>query len=123
MNAANIAIAGRVLECWNKRDFSVIEELFPDCIYHSPVTGELKGEAYRKYFASLLNAFPDGRLTMKDQLGEDDKVAIRWSFTGTQKGQLMDLAPTDKQVTMTGISFASSVERSLRCGRSGTTWG
>ena len=101
----NTAILLRAFECWNKRDFSAIEELFPDCIYHSPATGELRGEAYRKFFASLLNAFPDGRLTVNDQVAEDDKVVARWSFTGTHKGQLMGIAPTGKQVAMTGISI------------------
>ncbi len=105
MNTANMAIVRRALECWNKRDFSVIADLFSDCIYHSPVTGELRGEAYRAYFASLLNACPDGRLTVHDQVAEDDKVVARWSFTGTHKGQLMGIAPTGKQVAMTGISI------------------
>ncbi len=108
MNTANTAIVQRAFECWNKRDFSVIAELFPDCIYHSSVTGELKGEAYGKYFTALLNAFPDGRLTVNDQIGEDDKVAVRWNFTGTHKGELMG-HPTGKQVTMTGISIVRIV--------------
>ena len=109
MNTTNTAILLRAFECWNKRDFSAIEELFPDCIYHSPATGELRGEAYRKFFASLLNAFPDGRLTVNDQVAEDDKVVARWSFTGTHKGQWMGIAPTAKQVTMTGISITRMV--------------
>lgn len=113
MNTANTAIAQRVFECWNKRDFSVIAELFPDCIYHSPITGELRGEAYRNYFASLLNAFPDGRLTMSDQIAEDDKVAIRWRFTGTHEGPSMGLAPTGKQVDMTGISIVRIIDAKI----------
>ena len=104
MNTANTAIIQRVYESWNKRDFSVIAELFPDCIYHSSVTGELRGEVYRKYFTALLDAFPDGRLTVNDKIGEGDKVAVRWKFTGTHQGELMGLAPTGKQVSMTGIS-------------------
>jgi steroid delta-isomerase-like uncharacterized protein len=105
MNTENTAIVQRVFDCWNKRDFSVITELFPDSIYHSSVTGELKGEAYRRYFTALLDAFPDGRLTVNDQIGEGEKVAVRWKFTGTHKGELMGLAPTGKQVSMTGISI------------------
>lgn len=105
MNTATTAIVRRAFDCWNKRDFSVIAELFPNCVYHFPTTGELRGEAFRAYFTSLLNAFPDGRLTMLDQVAEDDKVVIRWSFTGTHKRELMGIAPAGKRVTFTGISI------------------
>ena len=110
MNTANTAIGRRAFECWNKRDFSVIAELLSDCIYHSPTTGEIRGEAYRKLFASMLNAFPDGRFTVVDEVAEDDKVVTRWSFTGTHKGELMGIAPTGKQVAMTGISIIRIVD-------------
>lgn len=110
MNTANTAIVRRAFECWNKRDFSVIEELLSDCIYHSPATGEIRGEAYRKLFASMLNAFPDGRFTVSDEVAEDDKVVMRWGFTGTHKGELMGIAPTGKQVAMTGISITRIVD-------------
>jgi predicted ester cyclase len=110
MNTATTAIVRRSFECWNKRDFSVIAELFPNCIYHFPTTGELRGEAFRAYFTSLLNAFPDGRLTMLDQVQEDDKVVVRWSFTGTHRGELMGIAPTGKQVSFTGISIMRVAE-------------
>lgn len=109
MNTANMTILRRAFECWNERDFSAIAELFPDCIYHSPATGELRGEAYRSFFASLLNAFPDGRLTVLDQVAEDDKAVARWSFIGTHKAPLMGIAPTGKRVAMTGISITRIV--------------
>ncbi len=105
MDAGNKAIIQRAFEYWNKRDVSGIAELFSDCIYHSPATGELKGEAYKKLFASMLNAFPNGRFTVSDEVAEDDKVVIRWSFTGTHKGQLMGIAPTGKPVAFTGMSI------------------
>ena len=38
---------------------------------------------------------------------EGDKVAIRWTWRGTDKGEfeLMKIAPTGKHVMMTGISI------------------
>src|SRR5262245_25023955 len=105
MNTANTATVKRAFEGWNKRDFSMIAELFPNCTYHSATTGDLKGEAYRSFYSSLLNAFPDGRLTINDSVTEDDKVVVRWSFTGTHKGELLGISPTGKKVQMTGISI------------------
>jgi predicted ester cyclase len=40
-----------------------------------------------------------------DLVAEGDKVAIRWSWRGIHKGEYMGIAPTGKQVTMTGISI------------------
>jgi predicted ester cyclase len=31
-------------------------------------------------------------------------VAYRWSFRGTHRGELMGIPPTDKEVTITGIT-------------------
>ena len=47
---------------------------------------------------------------MQDQVTEADKVVIRWSFTGTHKGELMGIAPTGKPVAFTGISIMRVVD-------------
>lgn len=105
MQTTNTTIVRRAFEAWNKRDLSTITQLFPDCLYHSPATGDIKGEAYRTFFTALLDGFPDGRLTVNDELTENDKVVVRWSFTGTHKANLMGIATTGKRVTMTGMSI------------------
>ena len=50
-------------------------------------------------------AFPDSRITVDDIIAEGDKVAIRYTFRGTHKGPVYDIAPTGKQVTIRGMSF------------------
>lgn len=40
-----------------------------------------------------------------DMIAERDKVVLRWTFRGTQQGELMGIPPTGKQVTMAGISI------------------
>jgi steroid delta-isomerase-like uncharacterized protein len=49
-------------------------------------------------------AFPDTRMTIEDEIAEGDKVVIRWTIRGTHKGEYMGIAPTGKEVTVTGIS-------------------
>jgi len=48
-------------------------------------------------------AFPDLNLTIDDQIGEGDKVAVLWMAHGTHKSELMGIAPTGRQVTVTGM--------------------
>jgi predicted ester cyclase len=51
-----------------------------------------------------LAAFPDMRVTTENIIAEDDKVAIRWTVTGTHMGALMGIPATGRKVTWTGIT-------------------
>ena len=55
--------------------------------------------------AVLRNAFPDGHLTLEDMVAEGDRVAARWTFQGTHRGQFMGIAATDKAVSISGIEI------------------
>ena len=38
-------------------------------------------------------------------IAEGDKVVVSWAVQGTQRGRFMDVPPTGKQVTLTGINI------------------
>ena len=104
MSEANKAAMRRLIEeGLNKRNFSLINDTYLDCVYRSPVTGEIRGEALKQFIKSVLVAFPDARYTVEDQLADGGKVLTRWSFTGTHKGELMGIAPTGKPVRISGM--------------------
>ena len=48
-------------------------------------------------------AFPDVHFTIDDLIAEGETVVIRWTVTGTHKGELQGIAPTGKHVTVTGM--------------------
>lgn len=110
MSEENKALVRRFVEEISKGSLALFDELYADCVYYSPTTGELKGESLRRFLASLLSAFPDGRWTVEDQVAEGDKVVTRWSFSGTHQGELMGIAPTGKHVTGSGIVIDRIVE-------------
>lgn len=60
----------------------------------------------RVHLERLVQAFPDGRVTVDDQLAEGDTVTSRWTFRGTQTGELAGIAATGKQVTVAGITVS-----------------
>jgi predicted ester cyclase len=47
-------------------------------------------------------AFPDLEMTVDGILAEADMVALRWTATGTHRGDLMGIPPTGKRVSVTG---------------------
>ena len=50
------------------------------------------------------------RLTIEQQLAEGEYVTTRWSARGTHQGDLMGMAPTGKQATVTGITIDRIVD-------------
>jgi steroid delta-isomerase-like uncharacterized protein len=63
-------------------------------------------EGVRQFVTTYLTAFPDGKITIDDQLAEGDLVTSRWTGRGIHQGDLMGIPPTGKQVTVTGITIS-----------------
>ena len=96
-------------EVWNQKKLDLIDELVsPDYIHHDSGTATLQtGLEGNKQFVRLFqNAFPDIRFTIQDEISEGDKVVIRWTVTGTHRGDLPDLPTTGKTISLSGISIA-----------------
>ena len=105
MTASNRAIVMELFQELDNHDLATIMDLCSDCVYHAPSVGEIRGEALRQFFASVLRAFPDVQRTVMDQFSDDIHVVTRWTYTGTHKGPFRGIAPTGKRVTITGISI------------------
>jgi predicted ester cyclase len=54
----------------------------------------------KDHIAFFEAAFPKYQLSVDDMIAEGDKVAVRTTFTGTHKGDLMGIAPTGKDVVL-----------------------
>jgi steroid delta-isomerase-like uncharacterized protein len=95
------------VEPW-EGNVGVIDELVaPDYIGHDPSQPELHGpDGVKGFVTTYLSAFPDGRITIDEQLAEGELVASRWTGRGTHQGDLMGIPPTGKQVTVSGITIS-----------------
>jgi steroid delta-isomerase-like uncharacterized protein len=110
MSEANKNVVRRLFEeVWNKSNLPVADELFaPSYAHHDPSTPDVgRGPESEKKRATIYRtAFPDLRLTIEDIVAEGETVMARWSCRGTHKGDLNGIAPTGKQVNISGISIA-----------------
>ncbi len=96
-------------ELWNKGNLSLADELFtPNYEHHDPSSPDFgRGpESEKKRAALYRTAFPDLQLTIEDIIAEGQTVMARWSCRGTHKGDLSGIAPTGKQVTISGVTVA-----------------
>ena len=67
-------------------------------------------ERYKEFLVARRAAFPDRRFVVEDMIAEGDKVSARFTMHGTHKGELRGIAPTGKEVTVTGIDMIRLAE-------------
>jgi predicted ester cyclase len=109
MAADNKAIMRQLFEEPWKGNLGVIDE-YVDANYvgYDPSMPEpMRGpQAFKEFVQMYLAAFPDGAIKVDEQIAEGDTVATRWTGRGTHGGDLMGIAPTRKQVTVSGLSIS-----------------
>jgi steroid delta-isomerase-like uncharacterized protein len=71
-------------------------------------------DGVRVLMRSFRTAFPDLRFEIDDELADGDRVAVRYTVTGTQQGPLMGLPPTGKSIRIRGISIYRIAEGKLQ---------
>ena len=88
-------------------NIAIIDELFAtNFVDHSAIPGTASDrEGMKQFFANTHSAFPDFHSTLEDMFAEGDKVVQRFTARGTHQGEFMGIAPTGKQVTITGINI------------------
>ena len=91
-------------EVFNKGNLAVVDEhIAANWVYLGPA-GDYKGtEGFKQMVSGMRTIFPDIHFTVDDMIGEGNKLAVRYTWTGTFKGKFGDIEPTGKQVK---VSFA-----------------
>ena len=68
--------------------------------------GDRRGPiAFAPPVLKLLRAFPDIHYTIEDLIAEGDRVTVRWTWTGTHRGEFNGIQPTGKSVTNEGVAI------------------
>jgi steroid delta-isomerase-like uncharacterized protein len=109
MSTQNQAIARRLIEeIWNNRKLEVVDELLaPTFTNHDPNTPDLGvgPDAYKKLVSLYVTAFPDLRFTIQEIVSDEETVAVSWKSSGTHKGELRGIPPTNKAISIEGITI------------------
>ena len=83
------------------------EDLFhPEVVDHNLQPGQEPGLAGVEQIIGLYHAvFPDLTLSCDDIVPSGDKVAVRWTATGTHEGDQLGVPATHRKVTLSGIDI------------------
>ena len=90
-------------------DLDAVDEIFaPNYILHDPSLpkGGRGPNSARQLAAAFRNAFPDLHTTFDGAVAEGDKVAYRWTASGTHEGELMGIPPSGNRMRITGTAIA-----------------
>ncbi len=104
---ANKAIMLRAEEFWNTGNMAIADEVYSaEFVNHDPTAPDVGDlESYKGYVATVRAGMPDFHVTAEAIVAEADKVASRWTVTGTQTGELLGIPPTGIQARWTGITI------------------
>jgi steroid delta-isomerase-like uncharacterized protein len=92
---------------WNEKDWDAEERYAaPDLVVHAPHTPEPfhGAEGFKELGQIVQGSFPDYHLEITDLIAEREYVVARFTWTGTQTGELQGLPATGKPVTMDEVN-------------------
>ena len=115
----NIEFVHRTIARFNAKDLEGYLEMFDKAVVFHGLSRRLKPGVggLRDYYKVLRDGFPDMRLASEDVIAEGEKIANRYTFYGTHKGEYMGIAPTSKLVISAGM-----VIHHFRGGKCVETW-
>jgi predicted ester cyclase len=88
------------------RRLDVLEVLVaPGFVGHDPAGATMDREGYFDAVSMMHEAFAQLEVFIDDQIAENDRVTTRWSAVGTHIGEFAGIAPTGRNVTMSGIDI------------------
>jgi len=101
------AIGHQLAELWNTGNLSIADEIFAnDFVNHDPSRPEVTDiEGYKKYLAETRSGMPDFKVDIEDMVAEEEKLASRYTVSGTFQNDFFGIPATGKKATWTGINI------------------
>lgn len=112
MSEENKAIVRRfVEEVQCQHNLALVDQFFsPDFVDHAGIANPPDRAGAKAAFARLLDAFPDHRFTIRQQLAEGDRVVTYKTFQGTHLGPWHGIPATGKPVSFELIDIFAVVD-------------
>ncbi|ELZ02536.1 ester cyclase [Natrialba asiatica] len=95
-------------DVWNGENPEAADELVHETyvIHDRDLAAELQGpELYKALASATREIFPDMTFEIADVVAAGETVAVRWTMTGTHRGELFGVEPTGRQVELPAIEF------------------
>ena len=106
-NTQSKTVARRfVEEIFNERKTEAAKNFVTsDIVYHGMAEEVRSLEDFKKWVAEDLSAFPDMKITVVDEFGEENKLAIKWTLKATHEKDFADFPATHKKFEAQGVEI------------------
>lgn len=100
----NKSVVKKLFEGINNQDLEVFDRLLnTDFVWYG--NNDQSKTDYQKDVGAVIVAFPDAKWAIEEILGEEDKVIVRWIFSGTQRKDWEGVPASEKRVTYGGTTI------------------
>ncbi len=108
----NKDMAYQFFEAFDRQDTERMGQLVSNSKYsfHLPGMPTLDWNGHKQLISAITNAFPDFHHKLEDMVAEGNRVAVRFTITGTHQGEFQSIPPTGKQVSFDGTDFLTIVD-------------
>ena len=92
----------------NTADEELAKELIADdASFYTPVSSEplYGGKGYLSVVHFMRTGFSDIQWKAEDIIAQDNKIAVRWTLTGTHNGEIFGVKATGKKIKTTVMNF------------------
>jgi predicted ester cyclase len=102
------ALERHFVEEWNKGKTTAMAAVdkmgATNSIFHTATGEDIHGlENVRQMFSDFYDTFPDNHMTLEDMVAEGDRLALRYTISGTHRD-------THKRMTMSAIEICRIVD-------------
>jgi len=89
------------------RDIEGFLALYSNSVIHHGYSSRIRPgvPGLREHYTTLLKGLPDLRIEVEDIIAEGEKVAHRFTFFGTHRGELLGIPATGKQISASGMQI------------------
>src|SRR5687768_5345782 len=107
MSTPNKTIVARLYREISSDNLDILDELLAiNFVEHEVIPGLPSTRAgVRQMFAGMRAGFPDLQMVVEDMIAEGDKVFVRATMRGTQRGTFMEIPASGKKVQVAVADF------------------
>ena len=105
MSQQNEAVVRRLIEeGWNRGNLAVVDDCLASSFTQEGPLETVRGpEGEKAQITKYRSAFPDCHLEIDELMSAGDRVVLRFSYSGTHRGELEGIPPTGRSVHGKGI--------------------
>jgi steroid delta-isomerase-like uncharacterized protein len=107
----NKQLVEELFDAYNEHDLDKFVDLHAEDAFIHGAGEDFDGiERVRSFARGQFESFPDGTYRIEDLFAEDDRVAVRTTFTGTHEQPFFGVEPTGKEITVTETAIYRIVD-------------